>query len=162
MDDAGLGGLAGARQGKWPVSLRDDLIREESFVGHGYLDSKGILTLGYGFNIDKDHGGEIPLEVAQFWLDFKIRQTEDAIDAALPWWRNKPVWVQQAMTEMAYQMGVHGLLGFKDMLTALEASDYATARVAASDSQWDRSDSPARATRVIALISATDPGGQNV
>lgn len=141
------------------MSIRERLIQEEGSVPYAYQDSKGIWTCGVGFNIDKNHGGRIPDEVRDFWLDFLIKRTEAALDHALPWWRSQPAWVQECMTLMAYQLGVNGLLGFKNMIAAIQAGDYATARTEALDSDWARVDSPARALRTVALLSDTPPDG---
>ena len=45
--------------------------------------------------------------------------------------------VQEALLDMAYQLGVDGLLGFHDMLAALERGDYQAAKAAALSSRLD-------------------------
>ena len=52
---------------------------------------------------------------------------------------------------MAYQMGVPGLLRFKKMLSALEAGDWKTAEKEALDSLWARQ-TPRRAREVASLL----------
>ena len=46
--------------------------------------------------------------------------------------------VRAALLDMAYNLGVNGLLGFKDMVSALERGDYDTAADEALDSVWAR------------------------
>ena len=48
---------------------------------------------------------------------------------------------------MAYQLGVHGVLEFKEMLASLERGDCQAARRQALESAWAR-ETPARAKRV--------------
>ncbi len=54
---------------------------------------------------------------------------------------------------MAYNLGVHGLLGFSKMLSALHAGDYATASSEALASAWAGQVGD-RAKRIAALFMA--------
>lgn len=141
------------------MTTRDDLIRDEEFVRHAYQDSRGIWTCGVGFNIDKDHGGSIPDEIINIWLDLLIKRASGELDTALPWWRGRPDWVQSGMLQMCYQLGIGGLQGFPKMLAATHAGDYATARQEGANSDWARTQTPGRAARVIALFTDTAPDG---
>lgn len=134
------------------AALRADIEREEKRVPYGYLDSRGYLTCGIGFLIDKDHGGNIPDVVMNFWLDYLLDSIDAEMDAALPWWRKQPDDVQRAMAQMCYQLGLPKLLGFKKMLAALEAGNYSLAKIEALDSQWAKQ-TPARAVRVTNLFN---------
>jgi len=55
-----------------------------------------------------------------------------------------PPTVQQVLIEMAYQMGVSGVMKFKKMWAALAERDYETAAKEMLDSRWARQ-TPARA-----------------
>lgn len=131
--------------------LREDLEREEGRVKHAYQDSKGIWTCGIGFNIDRDHGGEIPDLVMDFWLTVKLQQIEEALDKHLTWWRSRPEPTQRALCNACYQLGINGLLKFKRMLAALHAGDYNTAAAEALDSDW-YTQTPGRVERISELF----------
>ena len=131
--------------------LRQDIEREEDRVPYGYYDSRGFLTCGIGFLIDKSQGGRIPDAVMNFWLDYILDEVDAEMDRALPWWRKQPDNVQRAMAQMCYQIGLPKLLGFKKMLAALQRGDYATAKREGLDSAWAKQ-TPARAERVTNLF----------
>ena len=58
---------------------------------------------------------------------------------------------QAMLADMAYQLGVHGVLAFDDMLTCMQREDWQCAHDAALDSAWAR-ETPARAKRVSGIL----------
>ena len=60
-----------------------------------------------------------------------------------------------ALREMAYQMGVPRVMGFKRMLAALERKDWQRAADEALDSRWAEQ-TPARAQRVALKMHGGD------
>lgn len=133
------------------MNILDDLKRDEGWRPHVYLDHLGYQTIGYGFLVDTRRGGGLPQPVAEHWLAYMVDRVEESLDARIPWWRSQPDDVQRALVNMAYQMGVNGLLNFRRMLAALQAGDRAGAAREALDSTWSRQ-TPERARRVTALI----------
>lgn len=127
--------------------IRKDLKREEGWSGTVYQDSLGFWTIGYGFLVDSRRGDKLPLSVAEAWLDYKIQEKADGLDAAIPWWKTQPEGVQNALLNMTYQMGVEGLLKFKNTLRLLQAGDREGAANSALASKWAKQ-TPARAKRV--------------
>lgn len=136
------------------MNILDDLKRDEGWVPHAYQDHLGYWTIGIGFLIDVRKGGALPMPVAEHWLAYLLDRIEEQLDARLPWWREQPDDVQRALLNMAYQLGVNGLLNFKRALAALKAGDRAGAAREALDSTWAKQ-TPARAARVAALIKGT-------
>ena len=55
--------------------------------------------------------------------------------------------------EMAYQMGVEGVLGFQNMIAALERGDWEAVETEALDSRWAKQ-APARASDVASRLRA--------
>lgn len=98
-----------------------------------YRDTVGKLTIGFGRNLD-DVGIREP--EAQYMLALDIEAVTAQIDKALPWWRQLNEDREAALAEMAFNLGIAGLLEFKHMLAALEAGDYEAAADHALDSQW--------------------------
>ena len=127
-----------------------DLKRDERFVSHAYLDSEGYWTIGYGRLIDKRLGGGITETEAETLLDHDLRDTRTDLDHALPWWRGLPQPWQRGLVNMAFNLGLPRLRGFKKMLAALEAGDGEQAAAEALDSKWARQVGE-RAQRIAAL-----------
>lgn len=128
------------------------IISEEGFKSSAYTDTKGFLTIGHGICIDSRRGCGITLEESKYLLGNRLNAILTKMDTKLPWWRDLPEGCQEALCQMAYQMGFDGLLGFRKMLEALQFGRYEDAAAEALDSDWAREDSPARAYRIAALI----------
>lgn len=131
--------------------LRADLIRDEGCILHVYEDHLGFKTLGVGRLVDKRRGGGITEAEAMYLLDNDIARVSRALNARLPQFRLYPEIVRRALLNMAFQLGVSGLLAFKNMIAALDREDYQAAATAALDSRW-ATQTPARAQRTAALI----------
>jgi lysozyme len=134
------------------TALVKELEGDEGRVPYAHQDHKGYWTAGVGFLIDKDKGGRIPDAVIDFWLDYLVKEREKQLDQRLPWWRTLSDARQRAILNMAWQLGVSGLLGFPKMLRALQAGNWGEAYLQALDSKWARVDTPARAQRVAAMF----------
>ena len=135
--------------------MRDEVIaelkREEGWQASPYEDSLGFWTIGYGFLIDGRKSVKLPEVVGDFWLETLVKEREQELNAALPWLSLQPEDVQRALLNMAYQLGVAGLLKFQNMLDALKAGNRRLAANEALDSAWSRQ-TPERAHRMAALI----------
>ena len=88
-------------------SLIETLKIEESFRAKPYRDTRGILTIGYGTNIQR---GITPTE-GEWLLRERLRKTEQDLAASWPSYYTLPSDVQAAVLDMAYQLGVHGCDG---------------------------------------------------
>ena len=125
--------------------LGEDLKRDEGFRGLQYDDTEGQPTIGYGtlLPLTKEEGTML-LEHRLNTLVVEL-YTESA-------YAKLPYSVQRAMGNMAYNMGVPRLKGFKRMWAALYAGDYVTAGWEAWDSKWRRQVGKGRASRIVARI----------
>jgi lysozyme len=128
-----------------------DLMRDEDEVLHAYQDHLGFWTIGVGILIDKRKGGGITKEESDYLLTNRLSTKMAEMDKGMPWWRQHPESVQRALLNMAYQMGVAGLLEFKTTLGLIQAKKYNEAADNALRSLWARQ-TPDRAKRVAALI----------
>lgn len=131
--------------------LLQDLRRDEGWRPHVYLDSLGFQTIGHGFLVDARRGDGLPPEIGEAWLRLAAERHWSALLARLPWLAQQPDDAQRALGNMAYQLGVDGVLGFRLMLAALERGDRESAAENALASAW-HSQTPARAERVAALL----------
>ena len=129
-------------------ALCDELTRDEGFKLKPYRDTVGKLSIGVGRNLD-DVG--ISSEEAGILLSHDIDRTVDALDAAIPWWRSLDDVRQRVLANMAFNMGVAGLLGFKNTLAAVRDGRYADASAGMLASKW-AGQVGARAARLASMM----------
>ena len=120
--------------------------REEGLVLHAYKDHLGYWTIGYGRLIDERRGGGISEDEADLLLGNDINARAEALDDAIPWWREMTSARQAVLLSMAFQMGISGLLKFRNTLRYMEAGDYERAAKGMRASLWARQ-TPGRAER---------------
>lgn len=129
------------------MNLLEQLKRDEGVVPYAYEDSLGYWTIGVGFLIDKREGGGLDDAEIDFILHHRLRAKYNALVAALPWLAHLDDVRMAALQNMAWQIGVNGVLAFKNMIAALEQGDWAAAKIHALDSRWAKQ-TPERANRV--------------
>lgn len=108
----------------------------------------GHPTIGYGFALDV---AALPKTIAEAWLDHNVNELLGDLSKHCPCWLALDPIRQQALAEMAYQMGVTGVLEFKHMLGAMAERRWKEAAAAGRNSLWYRQ-TPARAERVLKMI----------
>lgn len=123
--------------------LRD----EEGEVLQVYKDHLGYDTIGVGRLLDRRKGGGITREESEYLLSNDIAKVNAQLDANIPWWRNLDEPRQAVLQGMAFQMGIAGLLGFKNTLKMIEAGDYEAAGKGMLNSLWAKQ-TPGRANRM--------------
>lgn len=128
-----------------------DLKRDEGCVLNEYKDHLGFSTIGIGRLIDKRKGGGISAEEAEYLLSNDIDRVAKELDGKIPWWRTLTEPQQRALCNMAFQMGIGGVLKFKSMLKALQDGNSSEARKHALDSLWAKQ-TPERAKRIAGLL----------
>ena len=119
------------------MSLLENIKAHEGFSARIYKDSVGKPTVGYGFLVSALSPDELALnngkvepiskEVAEKILNLKVARLRKRVPECLPWLASKPQSVQDTILEMAYQLGLAGLMGFHHTLGCIEAGDYAQA-----------------------------------
>jgi lysozyme len=113
--------------------LKLQLVRNEGIRLKPYHDSVGKLTIGVGRNLDDV--GITNLE-AKMLLENDIERVESDLRVHLPLYSSLDDVRQRVLMDMAFNMGVAGLLGFQKMLAALAARDFATAKAEMLNSKW--------------------------
>ena len=129
------------------MNIEELLIKEERFVKHAYQDHLGFWTIGIGRLIDRRKGGGLSYDEALYLLRNDIREREEALDAAIPWWKDLTETRRTVVLAMSFQMGVEGLLDFKRTLRAMELGNYKEAGIRMRRSLWYRQ-TTARAERM--------------
>ncbi len=120
-----------------------ELRRDEGVRYAPYNDTMGIQTVGVGHNMKASPlpaGWKAPLTDAQVdtLLAADIESVRKALDARLPWWSGLDDVRQRVLANMAFNMGIQGLLGFKNTLAAVQAGRYADAAQGMAASAWAR------------------------
>ena len=147
--------------------LIENLRRHEGYRPSEYLDTKRIPTIGYGHNLRNcPLTAEICAELliddpkilneadALSLLDYDIALISKELFNSMPWLHQQPEDVVVALLDMAFNMGIPRLKGFKKMLYALYVEeDLEEAAKEALDSKWAREDvSEERSSFVAGLI----------
>jgi len=114
-----------------------------------YKDSLGYWTIGMGHLIDPKKGGNpapfgedlrkggaITPEQSAELLRTDIEAKAAELDKAMPWWRNLSDTRQRVLLNMAFNLGVTGLLGFKNTLSMVRQGFYDGAARNMLASRW--------------------------
>jgi lysozyme len=117
------------------VTLREQLIRDEGLRLMPYRDSEGFLTIGIGRCLDRVG---ISSDEAEYLLDNDIRDVFEDLSRHLPWANELSEARRGVLANMCFNLGIHGLLGFRIFLAAAERGDIAEATAAMLDSKWAR------------------------
>lgn len=129
------------------MNLREQLIAEEGNIPYAYQDHLGFWTIGVGILIDKRKGGHLRPEEINFILDNRIALKGAEVDKALPWAKTLNEPRRAVLIGMAFQMGLDGLLDFKNTLKLIQAGKYAEAGKNMMLSLWAKQ-TPGRAQRM--------------
>jgi len=116
--------------------LTKELRRDEGVVPFAYQDHLGYWTIGVGRLIDKKKGGGLSDAEIDFLLSNDIDRFEKQIIDALPWYSGLDDVRQRVLVNMAFNLGIAGLLGFKNTLAMIERGDYAGAAKGMLASKW--------------------------
>jgi len=129
------------------VDLKEQLKRDEGVVNHAYQDSLGFTTIGVGRLIDARRGGGLSDSEVDYLLNNDITDKTAQVLEALPWAKELSEPRLGVLINMAFQLGIRGLLGFPSMLGAVRTGDYGTAALHMVDSKWAKQ-TPDRAKRL--------------
>lgn len=99
---------------------------------HPYLDTEGVLTIGWGRNL-YDNG--ISQKEADYLFDNDFDNCQREL-AKCSWYSSQPEGVQAALMNMCFNLGLPRLKGFKLMIAALEEKNYTLAAQEALNSKW--------------------------
>ena len=98
-----------------------------------YRDSRGFLTVGVGHNLDAKG---LSKRAALVILDDDINDAKTGLMAKWPWMRDLSPARLGAMINLAFNMGVGGLGGFKKMLAAAQKGEWERAAIELMDSNY--------------------------
>jgi lysozyme len=121
-----------------PTNITDQLKRDEGFRSEVYIDSVGKRTIGYGHNLDAN---PLPVTTVTEAQAIDILHTDIArvtvqLRGALVWFDTLDEVRQGVLTNMAFNMGMEGLLGFHNTLYAVQYGDWNAASYGMEHSAW--------------------------
>ena len=123
------------------------LRREEGSIPHAYQDHLGCWTIGVGRLIDQRKGGGLSPDEVDLLLSNDVDRVKRQVRDALPWVDELDNPRHAVVIGMGFQLGVAGLLGFRQTLAAVKDGRYAAAAGLMLISRWAQQ-TPERAMRM--------------
>ena len=126
--------------------LKKQLILHEGLKLNAYKCPADKWTIGVGRNLEANPLTEeetlevlkevgITKEIAMHWLKKEIRQVKRKL-ANYEWYTSQSEIRRRVLIDMAFNLGVSGLLSFQNMIGALEVGNYEIAAEEMLDSKW--------------------------
>lgn len=127
--------------------LADQLLRDEGFKSGVYQDHLGYWTIGIGRMIDIRKGGGITQDEAKYLLENDISRVSRELALTYPWTTELDDARRGVLQNMAFQMGLPKLQGFKKTLEMVRTGQYLAASQEMLNSTWAQQ-TPNRAQRL--------------
>src|SRR5690349_7302499 len=106
------------------TNIYEQLERDEAKRNRPYRDSVGKLTIGVGHNLDDKPISDRAVRVI---LEDDVADARADLYAHLPWTKTLSEPRQAALLNMCFNMGIGGLLTFKNALAAMKAGNWTLA-----------------------------------
>ena len=126
-------------------TLIAEIKRYESYRSHAYHDTKGVLTIGYGLNLDDGISEQLAAKI----LEWIAEERRFSLSSLLPCWQNLSPSRQDVFIDMAYNLGISRFLKFEKMISAANNGDIEGVCREMRDSKWCREDVGYRAEELI-------------
>ena len=107
-----------------------------------YLCPAGVLTIGWGHSLEArpvrglGPGSSISESEAESLLRADLAELAFLLDTRMTWWRGLGPARSAVIIDMAFNLGLSGLLGFRRMLAALRRNEFSEAAREMLDSRW--------------------------
>lgn len=128
--------------------VQQSIVTHEGFKSKPYPDpihGWDVPTFGHGLTyITEKESAEI--------VHNRIIKIDTALRGEIPFYKRLPVEAQHVLIEMAYQMGVNGLLEFEKTLEYLENQHFIAASAEMLDSLWASKQTSDRAKKLAGII----------
>lgn len=130
------------------AKLMEQLTIDEGRRARIYVDTVGKVTGGVGRNLTDR---EFSQDEIDLMLSNDIALVEADLDRTMPWWRTMTEARQGVLANMAFNLGISRLAGFKNTLAYMQAGRYDAAAAVMLDSLWARQVG-ARADRLAKIM----------
>lgn len=137
-----------------PTPLWRQLEAHEGRRGKAYRDSEGHLTIGVGHNLDVHPLSDAVIDLL---LAEDIASHLGELHARLPWVVGLDEVRQRVLLDMAFNLGVQGLLQFTHFLAYCKAGEWGKAAEAGRASLWYRQVKSRGVTLMTMLKTGEDP-----
>lgn len=152
-------------------ALKAQLRAHEGVRDRAYRDTRGILTVGVGFNLTRADartrlaaiGADYALVCAGLraltprqideLLDFTIAEACNATRGIVPDFPDLPDAIQLVLVDMVFNLGAAGVSRFRKMLAAVAARDWPEMARQMEDSAWFRQVG-VRSQQLVAAVRA--------
>jgi lysozyme len=148
-------------------TLQEQLILEEGMKLSPYKDKLGFLSIGVGRCLDTNpltdeelsrighdcRSSSITQEQAIYLLNNDINSTRNTLTHTIPWWSDLDEIRARVIIDLAFNMGVAGLLKFVHMLEALRSGLWMRAANELSDSMWASQVQHSRRDRLVNMLA---------
>ena len=108
------------------------IARHEGYSQFIYTDTVGMQTIGYGINLNVG----LTEKAAHVLMAYRISTIREHLKYAFPSFNQLSGNRQDVLIDMAYNLGISGLLKFKKMLFAINDNNYSKAAEEMLDSTW--------------------------
>ena len=102
------------------IKLTQYVKMNEGFSPTMYKDTEGIWTVGIGFNLEEG----FTMEECMLILDHRLGNLVDNVARAIPSYNRLDSVRKIVLVDMAYNLGIRGLLKFRKMLAAIQRRDF--------------------------------------
>lgn len=119
-----------------------------------YRCTAGKLTIGVGRNLE-DRG--ITLAEARMLLANDLTDVRNGLLNALPWVGNLDEVRQRVLIDMAFNLGLQGLLQFERTLGAVKAGEYQRAATMMLQSRWAKQVGQRAERLARMMVTGADP-----
>ena len=124
----------------------EQILLDEGFSSEPYLDHLFNWTIGHGLtNITERESTAV--------VGMRLEDLEEQIKGHLHWFPALPEEIRNVLLNMAYQLGVAGLMGFSKTLAYINKGKFVDASEEMLDSKWARQ-TPNRAKRLSDRLRA--------
>jgi lysozyme len=115
------------------MTILEQLRRDEGLRLIAYKDTLGKVTIGYGRCLDTEG---ITRDEAEFLLHNDVIAKSEELARALPWVAQLDDARRGVLQNLTFNIGLHGLLEFRNTLALIQAGKYADAADALLKSKW--------------------------
>ena len=120
---------------KNPALLIRQLKEAEGFRAFAYKDIKGIITVGYGRNLESNG---LSKTEAEYLLQNDIAECIQDLQTIFSGFHEMPTLAQHVLVEMRFNLGPRGFRSFRHFIAALQREDWRSAELELLDSKAAR------------------------
>ena len=115
--------------------LIDRIVEHEGIKRFAYTDTLGSVSVGIGRCLDAKKGKGLSVDECFYLLSNDIKELKPELEK-YSWYNKQNETRKGVLIEMAFNLGVNGLLNFKKMIACVDNGNYEGAVKEMSNSKW--------------------------